>query len=417
MLKTTINMIRSFIGRFNNSFESLNSKDIEQSSEKPYLNTFRGKLIFYTLMASIVPLALFGILGIEVASAYLKKVAVEKHQTALDAVKSHSEVLFQIKRDSLRNLTFNPDIQALNQKSAGAVSEYLQSQSFFHEMYLFASNSAIITCEQKNGRRKIEEISRNTACTTIRKHCDRIIREKEISSIVIPNEGKSYFTIIFLIPVFEFTGKDEVRGLLAAVADFDSTDFLKILDSYSLNNDEYVCFFDEHGNILAKNGASLPGNVVKLQLPFDISELTDNPGSVKTINVKNMERNDLLSVSYSSEMAIYTGIGQPAEKVFLLSEKLVHLFKVTLLFSIVFSSALCFFLAGEISDPIQHLTLGIRNIQSGILTHRVPDLSEDEIGKAASELNSLAKSLERKNLVSEIWKKIASPGDQQLEKK
>ncbi|MBF0542986.1 MAG: HAMP domain-containing protein [Candidatus Riflebacteria bacterium] len=376
---------------------------------------FKIRLIVFILAASLIPLFLLGITTVRTASNFLKKMAVDKHQAVLDAVKGETELLFKLKKNELEELASTPEVQSLQLKKVDeTIFYFLLKQSFFSEISIFSGEGKLIALENKRGAKShyklvgksLTEVNNAGTFSLLTEKFNQIIENG--SSFVLNSNEKDELAkqILFLIPIPDFIDSNKVKGILFATSSFDGNDFQHILDSIKVENDEYICIFNDSGEVLAKKGKGVAENLSRIELPFEISQLKSIENSIKTIEVENQGRNDLVSISFSPVSGAFTAMGQPTTRAFFLAENLIQIFQTTILFSIAVSILLSIVFARGIAGPINEITQGIDKIHQGIFTHRVSEAGDDELGEASKALNSLSKNLQRKNLVAEIWQKI-----------
>jgi HAMP domain-containing protein len=67
-------------------------------------------------------------------------------------------------------------------------------------------------------------------------------------------------------------------------------------------------------------------------------------------------------------------------------------------------------LSRRILRPVADLVGGIRRVGDGVLSHRVPEGREDELGAAAAAFNRMAERLQRDQLIEELWRETRPEG-------
>ncbi|MBI3039326.1 cache and HAMP domain-containing protein [bacterium] len=214
--------------------------------------------------------------------------------------------------------------------------------------------------------------------------------------------------MLFFSPVHDFVESSKIEGFIAAKASLDGTDIQEILNAFPTHGKEYMCVLNSSGTILFRRGEGILRTARAISLPASIWKQLS--GGIKTITVEvtNKDHDDLLSVTFSPIIEGYICFGQPSNEAFSLVQKLQGNFWVIVAFAFVLSLAGSVLIGQTVSKPIIDLTDGIRKVQEGVLSHRVPVHGNDELSEAAKAVNSLSESLGKKNLISAVWDKLRS---------
>ncbi|HNV71147.1 MAG TPA: HAMP domain-containing protein, partial [Candidatus Ozemobacteraceae bacterium] len=77
--------------------------------------------------------------------------------------------------------------------------------------------------------------------------------------------------------------------------------------------------------------------------------------------------------------------------------------------AVVLAMAVSLVLADHFITQILKLIEGIRKVGDGVLSWRIPEVSDDELGDAGRAFNTMADRLERNRLIEDLWRQRERP--------
>lgn len=162
----------------------------------------------------------------------------------------------------------------------------------------------------------------------------------------------------------------------------------------------YVVVLDANGHVVAHTGD------VPKALAGEVHQLirTDEEESSGTLTLDGRE--DLVIGGRLITTGFWVWVGMPRALAYAPLKQLRVPFASALFVVLVVGLLGAVQLSRTILRPVEELVGGIRRVGDGVLSHRVPEGREDELGEAAHAFNQMAERLQRDQLVEEVWREV-----------
>ncbi len=387
----------------------------ENAPSHPAPMPFHIKLGIFIFASAILPILTLGLITLNLSSKAIDKLVVKNHQSELKIIENGLNVYLNSQLDHLKAFSRLPELQSFAQNEIEAPGlNFLVNNTFFREILVFDKNFQLMGAAGRHtGQTLARLLGKPVSSLEIKQFRGLAPAFEKIRQSFATGEKNSFSFLnsgvnhLFIIPIRHFSQPSEFAGICLATAILSGSQIQSLLDSSSEDEQTYACIFNQQGEIIARKGDRLSLRAIKFDIDRD--QLGVDPEiNFKTIKVANGNESDLLSFSYNRFLDSFVAVGQASKSAFRLIDEIRENFISILLFTIILAAFASFFLTRLISSPIQKLIQGLQKLESGIYSHRIILENNDDLGKAAKAANSLAESLQRKAIISEMWKKTKS---------
>lgn len=225
-----------------------------------------------------------------------------------------------------------------------------------------------------------------------------------------PTFTQVYFTpsgraqLSYLVPLAGRDGRpEELMSLALYAVEERIEEWIRDLAPHKKG---YVVVLDAQGDLIAHTGA-VPKALEKAD-GQPIHALSGNDGeAVGTLVLDGRE--DLLIGGRLATTGFWVWVGMPHAAVYAPLTGLKKPALLALFVCLALGLAGAVQLSRAILTPVEELVGGIRRVGDGVLSHRVPEGRNDELGEAAQAFNRMAERLQRDQLVEEVWRETQRP--------
>lgn len=371
---------------------------------------FRLALVMALLVS--LPLGLVVSVALHRARTDLEGAITQQHQTVIRALENGIDLHVRSHIDELALLARHPSLECQRVEEASSlIQHFLASSVFFRSVYFYDATGRLTITEYagtsragtRHRGRLIREMKGPTQEMIAARFDEALASSKAMTLAGRPVDG--FPTVVIMIPVRDFQHPGKKAGVLTSLLILAGSELSSAIGSFHLGSEAYVGLTDPEGNVQVRSGEGLPPSARR----FDLEDgVLSRGGSTPlfTRRVENRGRVDRVSFSFSPLLGGWLVCGQPEETMMRPLREYREVLLSILVFSIPLSIVVALLLAHFLSAPILDLTRALRELVGGNLAARTAETSEDEVGEAGRALNQLAEALQKRRLVSELWKEM-----------
>lgn len=372
----------------------------------------RVRLALLLALLVSLPLGLAVTVALQRAESDLERALTQQHQTVIRALENGVHLHVRSHIEELELLARHPSLECQRLEEASSVIQHFLSTSvFFRSIYFYDASGRLVITEyagtSRAGIRYRGQLLKEMKGPTqemIAARFEAALR----SPVALTLAGKpvdGFPTVVIMVPVRDFQHPERTVGVLTSLLILAGSELGAAISSFDLGSGVYVGLTDADGNVQVRSGDGLPRSARRFALEGGV--LTGGPGTpLFSRRVENRERVDRVSFSFSSLLGGWLLCGQPEQEMFRPLEEYREVLLAILLLSIPLSIMVGLGLAHVLSAPILDLTRALRELVGGNLAARTSCTWEDEVGEAGRALNQLAEALQKRRLVSELWKEM-----------
>lgn len=391
-----------------------------EATDKKLFLGFKLKLGLIMFFSTLFPIILLGTFSLNLTSKALTELIVRNHQADLNAVSGGIELFLDSQLKNIQDLAEEPEFAKLSPdrvKNLGL--DFLLKNTFFREIIVIGKDLTVCGVAGRHSGKSLEEMQGKQisaiADPRIQEAIPQLVNTSKADTRSVPASAKiqNLFksgSLAFIIPIPDFTDPTQTLGFCIGMAVLDGIQIQDILNKQS-NNSDYTCILAENGEILARKGEGLKTSASSIELPAEQLRLAETSGQIQTLQIENDQQTDLLSISFSRYLGGYIAIGQPLKSALKLLNEIQESFLVTFLLALVIAASASYVTTQIVARPVQRLTEGLETIETGVFSYRIEHDGNDELAQAAKAANSLAHTLQKKDLISEAWEQIKSEED------
>lgn len=202
--------------------------------------------------------------------------------------------------------------------------------------------------------------------------------------------------LFLMVPISDFVNSKEVIGVISCSISISSPDIHEIVCGFPIAQSDILLLLDRHGNLLSSQGHL--------------------PEGLRGINVEKVSRSkiksiflDLAGTTYLGTISALPGseglllVARPRHLVLAFLNQLLLDLALMLVVAFVIAVATGFFMSRSLAEGISVLVDAIRNVASGIVSHRVEVQGNDELAEASQAFNDMLNTLEKHRMMDDIW--------------
>lgn len=366
--------------------------------------------LFFFALASLVPIIIISVFVLNQIYRELERNIINENNKMAAQVRSSVIGQFENYKKQLTCLAALKEIKSFEPNLQNPIiSDFFRLNPFFYNVYIYDSEGVLRNIcypgaggekEELIGRKNIKD-SQGTVVETFKQALKK--KKTMVSQYFKNNFGEIMFCVA--APVFEFGNEDRVTGVLSAAAKVSDSAFHRFFDPVIVYDDEYLLLINESSEVLTMKGSLLPQDLGKFDFPVYKNGV---PIDITTAAVANGTtfiggRRDIVFTSPLAESKSTLVIGRPYNLAFNGIRVIIRYIVWISAACLLLAALLSVWLSNRLSRPIELLVNGLNKIEDGVLSHRIPAASEDEIGVAITAFNNLAGKLQRNKIIESVW--------------
>lgn len=363
------------------------------------------KILAVAVVSSVLPILVIGLFTFIKLKSDLIDQAAATQTLRVAAMVRGIDILMKSYGERAESLAESIAVQSMDPvRQSTAMHAFLDLNPLFYSCYGYLADGLVVSSAYTNRVRSQEEDKSgwnllendSSELEGIRKAFREVkaSRRTMIADRAV-DTGRERLLMI-LSPVFDFTNRDTVKGVLSCAIRIDGPAVDDILGDFPLADDEVMILADGAGRVMASSGPT--------------------PAGLLSIDVKDRGTTGSGPAGFFIGNTRYLGVLAPVSRVngFVLSGRprsvvLGFLDEVMLNFGLVTMVALAtafflsYLLSSQIALRLEGLAEGIRLVSQGKVSHRIDQQGQDEISEAAKAFNDMAGALEKHRILEEIW--------------
>ena len=371
--------------------------------------------IRFQLLALIVGIVLLAALFIggfvlHRVHANLTEDAIMAQRHLSNALKQGLAMKFEEIRQHLQHvaehpLLLNPDPG----KSRELLSGFLEQNPLFFSALVYDRSGTVLTAIYRNHSPVAERIVGRNLLKAGKKYQQLI---EDFQTVVKTNQPLISETVssvrqgpllVMNVPVRPFDRPDTLVRVLSLGIHLNGAVLQQTLSRFAPPNG-FLALIDRQGTILARAGSDLPADLSGIVLDPMPEEHTPQ-SAWTTLDGRDM----LVSARSFPDLQAVLMIGRSREAVLGRVSELSQQLLILGLVAVFLAMGTSLVLADRFITQILRLIEGIRKVGDGILSWRIGELTEDELGEAGRAFNTMADRLERNRLIEELWRQRGRP--------
>lgn len=390
------------------------SATIKKDSGLKWYHRIGNRIVLVAVISAALPLLIISsTIAFKLRNDLISQtVLAQKQRTA--TIKHGIESLLSNYYQQIESLARLPMIQSMNPEEHNLlIREFLEQQNIFFSCAVYSRQKLIKSVALRNRKDSVE-----FAPEDFSKSSDGFDNPLSQAFEKVIRHGVPAFTSFFspafhdkmlfvLVPVFDFVDPESVIGVVSCSISLSDPGIHEIICGYPIDSEDILVLTDRNGMVLSWQG-NIPENFAGLKIPVRFSEMH----LASAIRVELGETEFLGTIA---PVPVFDG--------FLLAAKPWHsamaflnqlLFDLALVFAValVIAIAAGYFMASSLAEGISSLIEGIRQVANGVVSHRVDVNGEDELAEAGNAFNEMVGTLEKHQMIDEIWSKewSSTPG-------
>jgi HAMP domain-containing protein len=373
----------------------------ENSPEIVWHRRIGNRIVLVAIISAVVPLLLLGAtIAAKVRSDLLRQtVATQKTITAtlLHGIAS----LFENYRRQIETVSSMPAVQSMQlSQQLPVIHEFLEQQKVFFGCRIYDATGRAVLIAVRNqkdeSREKNAEALDLDAAAGLGKTAALVIKDKKAALYANDAVDAHEKMLYLLAPIFDFVDPTMVTGVISCSISISSPDIHEIISAFPIDADDILLLLDRNGNVISSQGP-LPEGLRGIKTGSDSFA---EPQSIE-ISIGSTRYLGVIAPVPGSEGLLL--VARPAH---LVLEFLNHLlFDLLLMIVVAFVLAIAagFFMSRSMAEAISSLIKAIRNVSSGMVSHRVEVRGEDELAEASMALNEMLNTLEKHRIMDDVW--------------
>ena len=373
----------------------------EKSGKIAWHRRVGNRIVLTAIVAAVLPLFLLGgTVAVKVRLDLVRQTISAQKNTMMTLLHGFDS-LFQNYRRQIESMVALPDIQSMrHERQLNIIHDFLDQQKIYFGCNIYDRNGAIKLTAVRNNR----EIGQQPASGTIDfagnpgygESFKRVVATRQ-PALFANDAAEFHEKMLFLmVPISDFVNPEEVVGVISCAISISSPDIHEIVCGFPIAASDILLLLDRHGNMLSSQGHL--------------------PEGLRGINVEPTSRNkiesillDLSGVTYLGTIAPVPGseglllVARPRHLVLEFLNHLLLDLALMLVVAFVIAVAAGFFMSRSLAEGISVLVDAIRNVASGVVSHRVEVRGNDELAEASQAFNEMLNTLEKHRMMDDIW--------------
>ncbi len=289
------------------------------------------------------------------------------------------------------------------------LSEFLEQNPLFFSAILYDRNGTVLTAVYRNHSPVADRlIGKNLmkAGAAYQKLIDAFKTVVDTNQPVISDAVSSVRQgplVVMKFPVRALDQPDQVVRVLSLGIHLNGAILQHTLTRYA-PPDGFLALIDRKGEIIARAGSGMPSTLSGILLDPWPDEAT--PQSTWT-TLKG--RSFLVFARSFPDLQAALIVGRTREAVLGRVNELSQQLLLMVLAAVVVAMAISLVMADRFITQIPKLIEGIRKVGDGVLSWRISEVGDDELGDAGRAFNAMADRLERNRLIEDLWRQRERP--------
>lgn len=356
-------------------------------------------------LAVFLGIAVLGVFVISRLQASLSRQLIEDEKRLLLSVRQGLALKFGEIQQQLFNLAGHSALQKGDSSlQSKAITSLLAQNPLFLNGIVYDREGNVISATSRNPSSSDERfLNRNLLknTKTLPKIIESFREALEMNRLSVSETVSSVRTgqlLVMNVPIRVWDNPASVTGVLSIGLHLNGAMLQELLQGF-FSGEGFLFLTDRAGNILAKRGENLPETLSGA----DFSPLPRGP--LPESAWSNLGGQEYLVTAADFPYLNGTLVsGSPKEKVMGLLHDLTLGMISLAVFALLVAAALGWIMADRFIGQIQLLVEGIRKVSDGVLSWRVDNPGDDELGEACRDFNSMTERLERNRMVEDLWK-------------
>lgn len=373
----------------------------EKSGKIAWHRRIGNRIILTAIVAAVLPLFLLGgTVAVKVRADLLQQTVAAQKSTMKTLLHGFNS-LFQNYCKQIESMVSLSEIQTMRyERQINIIHDFLDQQKIYFDCKIYNREGKIILSALRNNR--------DTGVANASDSIDFVNDPGYVDSFksVISTRQATLFAndaaelhekmLFLMVPISDFVNSKEVIGVISCSISISSPDIHEIVCGFPIAQSDILLLLDRHGNLLSSQGHL--------------------PEGLRGINVEKVSRSkiksiflDLAGTTYLGTISALPGseglllVARPRHLVLAFLNQLLLDLALMLVVAFVIAVATGFFMSRSLAEGISVLVDAIRNVASGIVSHRVEVQGNDELAEASQAFNDMLNTLEKHRMMDDIW--------------
>ncbi len=373
----------------------------EKSGKIAWHRKIGNRIVLTAIVAAVLPLFLLGgTVAVKVRTDLLQQ-TVNAQKSTMKTLLHGFNSLFQNYCKQIESMVSLSEIQTMRyERQINIIHDFLDQQKIYFDCKIYDKEGKIILSALRNNR--------DTGVPTASSSIDFVGDPGYVNSFraVVATRQAALFAndatelhekmLFLMVPISDFVNPEEVIGVISCSISISSPDIHEIVCGFPIAESDVLLLLDRHGNLLSSQG--------------------NLPEGLRGINVDKISRSkiesiviDLVDTTYLGTIAALPGseglllVARPRHQVLAFLNQLLLDLALMLVVAFVIAISIGFFMSRSLAEGISVLVDAIRNVASGVVSHRVEERGNDELAEASRAFNDMLDTLEKHRMMDDIW--------------
>ncbi len=367
----------------------------------------RHQMVFIVCLAALLGASVMGFFVITRLRSVLAGQLIQNQKLFGDAIRQGLALKFDEIRKQLFSVADHPNLQYPDhRKQSEVLQPFLRQNPLFLNAIVYDLQGKVISAADRHDSSAAEGlIGRNLMkpgekFAPLQKAFQQVLSTNEMAVSERLDSLRQGPTIVMKVPIRALDDPRQVIGVLSIGMHVNGAALQEILQGFSCGNG-FLILADRAGNILARLGSDLPRDLSAAVIQVNEGGPSGGNSTWTTLGDKEY----LLSLESIPTLQGFLLVGFPRSAI----ASVVNEFTLGVVafgvFSLLLAAVAALLLADRLIEQIFFLIEGIRKIGEGVLSWRVENPSDDELGEACRALNNMTERLERNRMIDELWKR------------
>jgi HAMP domain-containing protein len=375
----------------------------EKTGKIAWYRRIGNRIVLTAIVAAVLPLFLLGgTVAVKVRLDLVQQTMTSQKNTMMTLLHGFDS-LFQNYRRQIESLVALPAIQSMKrERQIGLIHDFLDQQKIYFGCNIYNLDGKIILNAIRNNRETgtppesgLIDFAGNGGYGESFK---RVVATRQPA--LFANDAPEFHEkmLFLMVPIYDFVSPDKVVGVISCSISISSPDIHEIVCGFPIAKSEILLLLDRHGNVLSSQGTI--------------------PEGLRGINVEKVSHSKIESIMIEISGVNYLGtiapvpgseglllVARPRHQVLEFLNQLLLDLALMLVVAFVIAVAAGFFMSRALAEGISILVDAIRNVASGIVSHRVEVTGRDELAEASQAFNEMLNTLEKHRMMDDIWQR------------
>lgn len=373
----------------------------EKNGSGSWYRKIGNRVMLTAIIAAILPLLLLGgTIALKVRLDLLSQTISSQKTTAATLMHGISS-LFNNYRRQIETLASLPAVQSMTlEQQLPVVHDFLEQQKVFFGCTIYDQSGTVrlvaIRSRKDEGQQSVGT-STDIVSETPFAQTFRFVLQSRQPALYSGESGDHHDRMLFLlVPVYDFVDPEKIVAVISCSMSISSPDIHEIITGFPIEENDILMLLDRNCNLISSRG-KLPETLKG----FQIDQIDrKKPESIK-FKISGREYLGTIAPVPGSEGLLL--IARPSELVLEFLNQLLLDLALMLVIALAIAVAAGFFLSRPLAEGISALVKAIKNVSSGVVSHRVEVNGEDELAEASRAFNEMLGTLEKHRMMDDIW--------------